>query len=70
MIFFERNENKNKLLKNYQQGVFEFFQNFISKNNIEADFWLIPDAYHVDAMLKYPNEYSQKMKQFFEENLK
>ena len=40
------------------------------KKNIEADFWLIPDAYHVDAMLKYPNEYSEKMKQFFEENLK
>ena len=48
---------------------FEFFQNFISKNNIEAYFWLNPDAYHVDAMRKYPNEYSQKMKQFFEENL-
>ena len=49
---------------------FEFFQNYISKKNIEADFWLIPDAYHVDAMLKYPDEYSEKMKQFFEENLK
>jgi len=49
---------------------FEFFQNYISKKNIEADFWLIPDAYHVDAMLKYPDEYSEKMKQFFEKNLK
>jgi dipeptidyl aminopeptidase/acylaminoacyl peptidase len=49
---------------------FEFFQNYVSKNNIKANFWLIPDAYHVDAMLKYPEEYSLKMKQFFEENLK
>ena len=39
-------------------------------NNIEANFWLIPNAYHVDAMLKYPDEYGQRMKQFFEENLK
>jgi len=49
---------------------FEYFQNYINKNNIEADFWLIPDAYHVDAMFKYSDEYSQRMKQFFEEELK
>jgi len=48
---------------------FEFFQNYINNNNVDAEFWLIPDAYHVDAMIKYPDEYSEKMKQFFEENL-
>ena len=42
----------------------------LNTNNIEANFWLIPNAYHVDAMLKYPDEYGQRMKQFFEENLK
>ena len=37
---------------------FEFFQNYINNNNVDAEFWLIPDASHVDAMIKYPNEYS------------
>jgi len=49
---------------------YEYLLNYANKNNIQASFWLIPDAYHVDAMFKYPDEYGQKMKKFFEENLK
>ena len=42
---------------------------YVLSNNIDADFWLVKDAYHVDAMLKYPNEYGLKMKNFFEKYL-
>ena len=49
---------------------FEYFQNFVTENHINASFWMIPDAYHIDAMFKYPDEYGYKMKKFFEENLK
>ena len=49
---------------------YEYLLNYANKNNIQASFWLIPDAYHVDAMFKYPDEYGQKMKKFFEANLK
>ena len=41
---------------------FEYFQSYVSEKNINADFWMIPDAYHVDAMFKYPDEYGYKMK--------
>ena len=49
---------------------FEYFQSYVNGKNINADFWMIPDAYHVDAMFKYPDEYGYKMKKFFEGNLK
>ena len=48
---------------------FEYLQNYANKNNIQASFWLIPDAYHVDAMFKYSEEYGIKMKNFFEKHL-
>ena len=38
-------------------------------NNINAEFWLAKNAYHVDAMFKYPEEYGLKMRDFFEKNL-
>tara|TARA_Y100000590_G_scaffold163810_1_gene187755 strand:- start:326 stop:484 length:159 start_codon:yes stop_codon:yes gene_type:complete len=40
------------------------------ENNIKLSFWLVPNAYHIDAMFKYLNEHAEKMKIFFEENLK
>ena len=43
---------------------------FTSNNNINAQFWLAKDSNHVDAMLKYPNEYADKMELFFNANLK
>ena len=49
---------------------FEYIQKIAKKENIDSKFWLVEDAYHVDAMFKYPNEYGNKMKNFFENNLK
>ena len=37
---------------------------------INADFWLVENSYHVDAMFKYPEVYSKKMEDFFNKNLK
>ena len=48
---------------------FYFFKNYASNNNISSDFWLVKDTYHVDAMLKYPDEYGLRMKKFFEKHL-
>ena len=48
---------------------FEYFKSFSKQQNIKSSFWLVPDAYHVDAMFKYPEEYANKMKEFFEANL-
>ena len=48
---------------------FYFIKNHALKNNISADFWLVKDTYHVDAMLKYPDEYGSRMKKFFEKHL-
>ena len=49
---------------------FTYFQNYTNENKIDASFWLAKDAYHVDAMFKYPDEYGKKMKFFFERNLR
>ena len=49
---------------------FEFFKKYSIENNIDSDFWLADNSYHVDAMFKYPDEYSIKMREFFENNLK
>ena len=49
---------------------FEFFKKQVALNNIQAEFWLVPDAYHVDAMLMDPELYGKKMKSFFINNLK
>ena len=48
---------------------FLYFQRYTNNNNINADFWLVKNSYHVDAMFKYPEEYSLKMKNFFEKYL-
>ena len=49
---------------------YDFFKNYTIKNNINANFWLSKNSYHVDSMFKYPEEYGGKMKNFFESNLK
>ena len=48
---------------------FDFLKNYAAVNNINADFWLAKNSYHVDAMFKYPEEYGLRMKEFFEKNL-
>ena len=49
---------------------FNYFQEYAKKNNINADFWLVPKSYHVDAIFRYPEEYGLRMKIFFNERLK
>jgi len=49
---------------------FDFLIQYANKNNINAEFWLSENSYHVDAMFKYSEIYGLKMKQFFEKNLK
>ena len=48
---------------------FYFIKKYTELNNINASFWLVENAYHVDAMFKYTDEYGKKMKEFFEKNL-
>lgn len=64
--FFTHGENDMRIPKHH----FEYFKKYSSKNNINSNFWLVEDAYHVDSMLKYPEIYADKMKNFFEKNLK
>ena len=48
---------------------FEYIKEYSSKNEINAEFWLVKDANHVDGMLKYPDEYANRMEVFFNSNL-
>ena len=63
--FFTHGDKDKRMLIRH----FEFIQAYTIENNINADFWLAENSYHVDAMFKYPEEYAEKMKKFFEENL-
>ena len=64
--FFTHGKKDKRILPRH----FYFFKNYASKNNIKAYFWLVKDTYHVDAMLKYPEEYGLRMKEFFKKYLK
>ena len=63
--FFTHGDKDSRVLTHH----FDFFKNFSQSNNINAEFWLAKDSYHVDAMFKYPEEYGIKMKNFFENHL-
>ena len=64
--FFTHGDKDQRMLVRH----FEFFKKYSIKNNINSDFWLANNSYHVDAMFKYPDEYAVKMREFFENNLK
>jgi dipeptidyl aminopeptidase/acylaminoacyl peptidase len=64
--FFTHGDKDTRVLKQH----FNFFKNYTQENNIKANFWLVKNSYHVDAMFKLPEEYGWKMKLFFEKNLK
>ena len=63
--FFTHGEKDQRILPKH----FYFLKNYSIKNNIKANFWLIPDAYHVDGMFINPEEYGIKMKEFFLKHL-
>ncbi len=64
--FFTHGDRDKRMLVRH----FEYFKIVAEENNINADFWLAENSYHVDAMFKYPDIYAEKMKNFFWENLK
>ena len=49
---------------------FKYFKRYSAQNKIDAEFWLVKDSDHLDGMLKYPEEYSNKMEKFFNSKLK
>jgi len=63
--FFTHGDNDSRVLTHH----FEYFKQYSEKNNIQSNFWLSKNSYHVDAMFKYPEEYGLRMKDFFEKNL-
>tara|TARA_Y100000768_G_scaffold297537_1_gene231268 strand:- start:311 stop:1300 length:990 start_codon:yes stop_codon:yes gene_type:complete len=64
--FFTHGDKDQRMLVRH----YEYFKKYTEKNKIKSDFWLAENSYHVDAMFKYPDLYSAKMKKFFEENLR
>ena len=64
--FFVHGDKDLRVLKHH----FDYFKKYSNENNIKANFWLVNNSYHVDAMFQYHEEYGVKMRDFFEENLK
>ena len=64
--YFTHGENDERVYVRH----FHYFKEYILSNNINAEFWLVPDTYHVAAMLKYPKEYGIRMKNFFQKHLR
>jgi dipeptidyl aminopeptidase/acylaminoacyl peptidase len=64
--FFTHGDKDKRVLPHH----FSFFQKHVKEKNINGSFWLVKNSYHVDAMFKYPDEYGDRMRIFFEKNLK
>ena len=64
--FFTHGDRDERVLTRH----FYYFKDYALKNKINAEFWLVEDSNHVDGMLKYPDEYAEKMELFFNSNLK
>jgi len=63
--YFTHGENDERVYVSH----FYFFKQNVLSSNISAEFWLVPNTYHVDAMLKHPREYGVRMKNFFNKYL-
>jgi len=64
--FFTHGDSDERVLTRH----FKYYQEYTLKNKINAEFWLVKNSNHVDGMLKYPDEYANKMALFFNSNLK
>ena len=64
--FFTHGDSDTRVLTKH----FDYFKEFVFKNKINAEFWLAKESDHLDAMLKYTSEYSNKMENFFNSKLK
>jgi len=63
--FFTHGDNDKRVLTRH----FKYYEEYSLKNKINAQFWLVKESNHVDGMLKYPDEYADKMELFFNSNL-
>ncbi len=64
--FFTHGDSDTRVLTKH----FEYFKDYSANNNINAEFWLVKDSDHLDGMLKYTDEYANRMELFFNSNLK
>ena len=64
--FFTHGDSDRRVLTRH----FDYYKDYTLSNRINAQFWLAKDSNHVDGMLKYPEEYANKMELFFNANLK
>jgi dipeptidyl aminopeptidase/acylaminoacyl peptidase len=64
--FFTHGDSDTRILTRH----FNYFKEYTNKKNINAEFWLVEGANHLDSMLIYPEDYSTKMEEFFNKNLK
>ena len=64
--FFTHGDNDTRVLTRH----FNYFKNYALTNKINAEFWLVNQSNHLDGMLKYTDEYANKMEKFFNLNLK
>ncbi len=64
--FFTHGDNDTRVLTRH----FTYYEQYTKKNKINAQYWLAKDSNHVDGMIKYPNEYADRMELFFNSNLK
>ncbi|MBI04681.1 MAG: hypothetical protein CMI96_02575 [Pelagibacteraceae bacterium] len=63
--FFTHGDKDQRMLTRH----YNYFKNYTEKNNINANFWLAENSYHVDSMFKHTDEYADKMHKFFTKNL-
>jgi len=63
--FFTHGEKDQRIYASH----FDFIKNYTKAKGFNAEYWLVPDAGHVDSMLMYTEEYGNRMKTFFEKNL-
>jgi len=64
--FFTHGEDDQRILINH----FNFIKEYANTNNINAEYWMVPNAGHVDSMFMYPKEYGIRMKIFFGKHLR
>ena len=63
--FFTHGDSDTRVLTRH----FDYFYQYVKKNKINAEFWLVKNADHLDGMLMYTEEYSNKMSDFFNSKL-
>ncbi len=63
--FFTHGEKDQRIYPHH----FFFLKEYAEKNNIKAEFWLVPEAGHVDSLFMFPKKYGLEMKNFFSKHL-